>query len=231
MKTIKLKLSELVFDFDLYPRAEVDSHHVSVLRAADQAGATFPPYVIDAASKRVIDGFHRGRKDRMEHGPDCEVECLAKSYKSEGEMFLDAMRHNASHGRALTMYDRARCALRSKKFKLGIVAIAAALGMSVSSLKAVGEGRTAHVRSEKDADEGHEVALKKSVSHMSGRTLTADQQETNKKLSGMNQSFHANQLIMLIENDMLDKNDEYLMARLAKLAELLEQVIASDSVA
>ncbi len=230
MKTIKLKLSELVFDFDLYPRAEVDSHHVSVLRAADQAGAVFPPYVIDAASKRVIDGFHRGKKDRMEHGPDCEVECIAKTYRNEGEMFLDAMRYNASHGRALTMYDRARCALRCKKFKLGIVAIAAALGMTPAALQAIGEGRTANVRSEKDADEGHEVALKRTIAHMSGRTISADQQIANGKLSGMQQAFYVNQLIILIESKLLDTENSELMVRLAKLAELLETVVASGAV-
>lgn len=227
MKTIKLKLSELVFDFDLYPRAEVDSHHVSVLRAADQAGAVFPPYVIDAASKRVIDGFHRGKKDRLEHGPDCEVECIAKTYRNEGEMFLDAMRYNAAHGRALTMYDRARCALRCRKFKLAITAIASALGMTPAALKAIGEGRTASVRSAKDADEGHEVALKRTIAHMSGRTITSEQQEANGKLSGMQQAFYANQLIILIESNLLDTENKELMIRLEKLAELLEPMFAS----
>jgi hypothetical protein len=228
VETVKRKLSELVFDFDLYPRTDVDSTHVSAMREADRAGATFPPYVIDAASKRVVDGFHRGRKDRMEHGEDCEVECIEKQYRNEGEMFLDAMRCNSSHGRPLSPYDRARCALKCRKFRVGIAAIAAALGMKPETVKAIGEGRTAKVRTESG---GHDVTLKRTIAHMAGRDLSPEQQTANERLSGMQQAFYVNQLLLLIDHNLLDNSDESLMDLLRQLHEKLGTIVASCSVA
>ena len=35
----KYAISELVFDFDLYPRGSVDSHHVGEIAAAIEAGS------------------------------------------------------------------------------------------------------------------------------------------------------------------------------------------------
>ena len=62
---------------------------------------------------------------------------------------------------------------------------------------------------------------------MSGRTITSEQQEANGKLSGMQQAFYANQLIILIESNLLDTENKELMIRLEKLAELLEPMFAS----
>src|SRR5271155_2464210 len=57
MKTIAL--SELVLDFDIYPRVDVDTTNVSRIQDAITAKVAMPPLVIDKTSKRIIDGFHR----------------------------------------------------------------------------------------------------------------------------------------------------------------------------
>jgi ParB-like chromosome segregation protein Spo0J len=51
--------SELMIDFNLYPRHAIDSTHVNDLLNALKAGAKLPPVVINQQDKRVVDGFHR----------------------------------------------------------------------------------------------------------------------------------------------------------------------------
>jgi hypothetical protein len=233
VKTTKRKLSELVFDFDLYPRTSIDSQHVSAMREAARAGATFPPYVVCAKTLRVVDGFHRGRKDRLEHGVDCEVECVEKVYKNDGELFLDAMRCNAAHGRGLTPIDKARCALKCKHFHLGVAAIAAALGVTPAAIKAVGEGRVARAPAEPGRPKGElgeEIIIKRSIEHLSGTTLSVNQREANKRLSGMPPSFHANQLLLVLENDFLNLEDQSLLALLGRLHAALERFALASAV-
>jgi len=60
---------------------------------------------------------------------------------------------------------------------------------------------------------------------MAGKQLNKKQQETNKRLGGMQQSFYANQLIDLIESDLLDVNNPLLIERLRTLHGLLAAVL------
>jgi len=223
---ITLPLSELVEDFDLYPRPMVDSNNVTRLRHAIRAGVSLPPITIDRRSKRITDGLHRRRAYRAELGSDARVACEAKDYKNEGEMFLDAIRLNAPHGKPLSPFDKARCVLKCKTFRIGMKQMSEALGMPPDVIQALGEGRTAKV-SAGEGDQGGEVVLKRTVAHMSGQTLTENQREANKRLSGMQQAFYVNQVLILIENDMLDTADETLMEALGRLAERLNGIFAA----
>lgn len=210
------KLSELVLDFDLYPRGSVDSHHAGEIASAIEAGATMPPIVIDKKSKRITDGFHRWKAYRQLFGVDHQIECVEKDYKNEGEMLLDAMRFNASHGRALTSHDKAHCLIVAKKFKLSDHVVAEALNLT--------SGRIGTMRSTKIGRIGRKpVALKRTIRHMAERTLTKPQVTANEKLSGMNQLFYVNQIKILIENDLIDMDNNELLAGLNELKLMLDR--------
>jgi hypothetical protein len=65
------------------------------------------------------------------------------------------------------------------------------------------------------------VPLKRTIQHMAGRSLTRAQEDVNGKLSGAAQSFYVNQIVMLIEQGLLNREDERLIAKLRRLRELL----------
>lgn len=226
MKTQKVKLSEIVIDFSLYPRTQVDSGNVSTLREAFRAGAKLPPPVIDSQSKRVADGVHRVTMYRRELDADAEIEVEVREYATEGDLFADAVRMNAAHGRPLSPFDRARCATRLKKYRIGVAKIASLLGVRVETLKAVAERRVAKTT------DGREMVVKRSIAHVvqSGTPLTEEQEAANVKLDGMKPIYHVGQLLLVIENDLIDTSDSELMERLAKLGQALEKY-ASASVA
>jgi len=211
-------LSELVFDFDIYPRGSVDSHHVSEIAEAMRAGSEMPPIVIDTKSKRIVDGFHRARAYLQLHKPDHKVQCVEKRYRTEKELFLDSARLNASHGRALTQHDKAHCLILAEKFGITPEKMAEALNITPARVGTLMSSRVGRVGASS-------VALKRTISHMAGRTITPAQSAANDKLSGMQQAFYANQLITLIENDLLDTENDNLMRSLSRLSELLPGVL------
>jgi len=114
----KIAIEKLVCDLSLYPRIEIDQTHVEQMRAAMRSGATFPPIVICIKTRKVVDGFHRVRAYGDEYGEDHEAEVVEKEYPSIKEMFLDAIRYNAAHGKSMEMLDRAHAVKRA--VELGI---------------------------------------------------------------------------------------------------------------
>jgi hypothetical protein len=216
------KVGELVLDFDVYPRMSVDTQHISYMREAVEAGVKMPPLIICAKSLRVVDGFHRCKMYLSMYGGDHVVDTIEKKYPTDAALFADAMRYNATHGRLLSRYDRVHCALVAAKLSLSVEDTASALGMTVEKLKELHVTRVATVVI--PGRKGEQVPLKGSIRHMRGKSLTPEQVDTNRHLSGMNQVFHVNQLIALIENELLDTANDDLMQRLRHLGELIQKL-------
>ena len=217
-----LKCSELVMDFDLYPRNNIDTHNVRSIANARAAGIEMPPVIADKKSKRVVDGFHRLREKILTDGPDSDIEVIEKTYKDDAAMFLDAMRLNATHGARLDPCDRTRCTIIAERLSIPLEAVAGALNMPADKLGALRDDRTA-----KGAG-GLAIPLKRTNRHMAGKRLTKRQQEANERSSGMNQAFYVNQVIDLIEAKLLDEEDDNLLERLRHLHGLLETLLVSQ---
>ena len=214
----KMKLSELVLDFDLYPRASIDTYHAGEMQRSVEAGAELPPIVIDKKSKRIVDGFHRQRVYSRLYGVDCEVDVIEKTYRSDKELFLDAARLNSGHGLKMDSHDKAHCALRCIDLGIDDGDIAAALHVDTKWLGDLKASRTATTSG------GLSVALKRTIQHKAGKHLNKEQVAANERLSGMNQVFYVNQLVTLIEAKLLDMDDEELLVRLRHLGELIDVV-------
>jgi len=217
----KLAIGKLVFDFDLYPRSDIDTHNIAYMSQAEDAGVKFPPVVIDKKSKRIVDGFHRVKMYRQKYDDNHEIEIVEKTYGSEKEILLDAIRYNASHGKMLSKHDRVRCILQSEKMKLKIDVIASALSMTIEKVKELKIERVGELRVGRTV---RSIPLKRTIRHMSGKRLTKRQSEVNESISGMDQKFYVNQLVMLIESDLINQNDKILLQRLHVLWQQLDEL-------
>ena len=222
---IEMKIAELILDYRLYPRTTIDATHVRYMVEALQAGKILPPIKADKGSKRVTDGFHRYSAHRQFSGDDATIKVIAFPYKDEQEMFRDAMFLNAGHGRALTKNDRTHCLLVAEKLKMSMDQVSDALCLTVDALKKMRTDRVGVVKVDKRGRKT-ERALKQTIGYKAGQLLTPDQWEANDKLGGMNASYYANQLILLLENDLLDETNEYLAQRLGVLRDLLNRIPA-----
>lgn len=219
---MKIKLSSLVLDFGLYPRSQVDDLHVRRLCQALEARATLPPIIADRKSRRVVDGFHRYRAQVKLYGEDATGDVTWRDYASDRELFLDAMRLNAGHGRPMTPFDRAHCLLKADELKIEAAECAAALHITTDALGTLRADRVGTLHVTGPGKASTPLVLKRTIRHMAGKGLSAPQAEANEKLSGQSQKFYANQLIILIESELLDEADAALMGVLAKLYELLD---------
>jgi hypothetical protein len=214
-----MKLSDIVLDFTLYPRGKVDGQHVASMVEALRAGAVLPPPVIDRKSKRCVDGFHRHAAHKRFDGPSGKIEVVEKSYKNDSELYLDAARYNRDHGKALSPWDKRVCIVRAQELGIAPEAIADALAITVAKVN--------DICTERPALSGEApVPIKNSIRHMAGQPMTKHQIDVNRKLSGMSPAFHARQLIMLIESDLLDKTNKDLVEVLRKLSGMLEELLA-----
>ncbi len=219
---IQIKAGEVVLDYTLYPRHQVDAQHVGEIREAIRAGVAMPPIKTDRKSKRAVDGFHRSIAFLKEHGPGHPIDAIDHPYRSEKAMFLDAMRLNANHGRNLTSFDRAHCILLAKGFGLADKDTAAALSITVNRVESLIGNKTAVKGNGKSTRKQPEtMAIKRTIGHKAGQALTKAQQDANEKLGGMNQLFYVNQLVMLFETDLVDREKEDLVKRLEQLGELI----------
>jgi hypothetical protein len=216
-----MKVASLILDFELYPRNNIDSGNVTSLCDAIAAEIALPPVIVEKRTKKVVDGFHRVKAYLRMLDDDAECFVVEKNYASDKELFKDAMRCNARHGARLDPCDRAHCVIVGERLQITREEMAEALSIKVDKLASIRETRTAYSSS------GHPLPIKNTIRQFHGKRLTRQQERVNEKLSGMRPSFYANQLIMLIEADLLDVDDEHLMATLRKLHGLLEEELAA----
>ena len=214
-------VSGLVLDRELSPRERLGSNHVRQLAEALRAGAVLPPIVIERGTSRVVDGFHRVEAHRRIYGREALIEAVEKDYADEGELFLDAVRLNAAHGSRLAPYDQLRCIAIAERLSVDPSRVAGALSVRPSYV-----GELSLRRTGSELATQAPVPLKRTIEHMRGRPLTSGQMEANRKLGGQAQAFYVNQLIILLENDLLDTENENLMARVERLKVLLSRVAA-----
>lgn len=130
----KLTLNEMVVDKLIFPRQGVSRAHADALMDALRAGATLPPIVLDAESKRIIDGMHRYTAQRNLYGPGMVVDVELRRYASIVAMFVDAVKLNASHGLRLADEDVRICLARAKALNLDTADLAASLSVPRSRL-------------------------------------------------------------------------------------------------
>lgn len=207
-----MKRESIKVDEALYPRYAQDASVKSSYAEAMRSGAVFPPLKVDQQG-RLIDGIHRLEAYDLNGIKVIPVE--REKVKDDLDFFKRAMTANAHHGRRYTHIDYANMVLRGR-----------ALGLKdeeVAKLVYVTPGFLEEVTRDWFALNGksEQVPLKRTIRHMRGRKLTEDQLVANKRLSGMQPQFYANQVALLCDNDLIDLDNPKVLTSLQTLQESL----------
>jgi hypothetical protein len=139
-----LPIGDLVEDYRLYPRSEVDGATVEQFREALRAGARFPPLRVCAKTLRIIDGFHRKTAYEREHAT--HALCSLEEVADDVDLFRRASQANASHGRRYSVDDYATAVRLAKRLGLTREQISADLLLPlerVEKLERISAGRGA----------------------------------------------------------------------------------------
>jgi hypothetical protein len=209
------RVSVLVFDGTIYPRATVSNQRVSRIAEAIRAGAALPPIIAERQGQRIIDGVHRRHAYVQALGPQAEVPVEWRDYPDEAAMFRDAAAINATHGEPLSSFDLAHCLDVARRLRVPDTALPQVLSLTRDKIKqmkgerfATGPGRQT-------------VLLKRSNRHLAGQHINRRQMAGNTRSDGLNLTYHANQLINALENDLADLSAPGLATALARLKALL----------
>lgn len=224
MSTSMVKVSELIMDYTLYPRKEIDATNRSAIVAALEAGQVLPPIIADADSLRIIDGFHRTAAYLQVFGPEHEVEVELRKYDDEREMWRDAIAYNAKHGRRLSPLDIAIVISRNRQsFNLDEGDLADALGVTTERLEQVIARRFAA-----NSDE----PLKGVYKELAGKRITKKQKKANEEAGGFwSQVALLNQVVALLESDTVNLDDERVVSRLIEIRGLIDSKVGASCVA
>jgi hypothetical protein len=206
-------LASLIEDLTLYPRHRVDDFHVAEMIKARAAGCRFPPIVIDRASRRIVDGWHRVRMCRRLELVSVLAEL--RRYESEQQMFADAMALNV-HGRSLTTYDKVRCITIADRLGIDREQLATLIGLTPTRIETLLAGRTA------PRPEGGLQPLKRTAGHLAGEQLSEPQVRGNERSSGMSPLFYVGQVRNLLAGGLIDRANAALLQALRDLQHDLE---------
>jgi hypothetical protein len=237
-----VKLSELVEDFDIYPRHSVDSAYVSELARAIQAGVTLPLARVDKKTKRIVDGFHRVRAWRKVLGRGGEIEVDLRSYASEQDLLKEAIELNAAHGRKLDQQDRSRSALLLERHGVTVKEIAVVLRTTEQRVQELINVRVVLVKPPPQGKQGGnasppapEKRPAKPVAYPQPgeppRELTPEQYRVMESSGGHRTAQTVTQLTRELEAGVVDLSLPGLREKLWKLHDVIESVIEEPSAA
>jgi hypothetical protein len=226
MKVEQIPVSQVVLDFELYPREKLDPFNLSGLREALRAGAKFPPVILDRATNRASDGFHRATATRLERGEDELIEVEFRDYPSNAALFEEAMLLNSRHGARLSSRDRTRCALLARELGISDAKTASLLQIRPEKLE---QKLTIGVATSPD---DKIVPIKAAaVPHLAAVRLTPRQTVGIERSSGHPIRVHIYQLRNALAQDLVNTADLELLHSLGELQAAISQFLSTQSLA
>jgi hypothetical protein len=221
-KKLSLPLASLVEDMSVYPRHTVDDVHVNKLVKALEAGETLPAPVVDQASKRIADGWHRIRAHRRVLGPEGVIDVLLRPYANEKEFLLDAIAMNATHGRSLDKIDYIRCVVLAQSMGIDDIRIAVALHQPEREVRKLSVRIATVPTGSPDMIPGTTtIALKRPVRHLAETLLTKEQAVAHPSVPGTSYLLLTHQLRDAVRFELANRQDEVLQQALCELRDEL----------
>ena len=200
----QIPLENLIVDFTIYPRNEVSSQTVTGLVDALECGDELPPITVCKKTNRVVDGVHRlEAHKRLKHET---ISAILKTYKSEAELFAEAVRLNRGHGRALDSYDIKKAIARLGEYGYSKEQIGEIVRVPLAKVEDTTRGFAVAQKG------GESIPLKNGLHQFAGERITKQQQQVVEHYSGMEGAYHARQLIMLLDADMWKRTPQFIEA-------------------
>ncbi len=225
---VKVPLSQIIFDFNIYPRHKVSEYHVNELVEALKGGASFPPIVLDKKTNRIIDGGHRVNAYKKTYDLEYKAEAILLDCKNEGEVILKAIEYNCRHGLNLSAWDKSRCLWLAEKNNIEKTLIEKAICASPerleqlrnrivpvhnSSGKTIRETQLKHGQNKLAEKEDGRYVTEKEADIIEGNTST-----------GLSSGIRLNTLIRDLSSGIFDISEKNI-AKVREMYELLGEVI------
>lgn len=220
----ELRLDTLVEDPSLYPRNSVDETHVADLARALASGATLPPIIAEAATLRIVDGYHRRRALLKFLGSEAIAPVELREYEAEKDLFLEAVGLNSIHGRRLDRHDQTKIVLRLRELGIEDREISIRLHVPEPIVQKLA------VRVVFDIDD-HAQPSKRGLEHMQGQRLSSEQLSAVSSVRSAEAGRLCIELTKLLENRLVNLDDKSIIGLLRRLVGHIESALESVAAA
>jgi hypothetical protein len=218
-----LNLGDIMYD-NSYMIRQLNSHTVSRYAQNMEAGAKFPPLVL-TQSKKLVCGFHRYEAYIKTFNLDYSIPVIIKNYKSDKEIFEDAIQDNAKNGLPLTKFEIRQAIYKCKNFNISYDRIAKLLNLKPENIQKWGDETVVVIDTRGKTEELPKKGKDNTYKFENNTTTTKVYEEMQKNASGWNVSFHANQIINNIKWKSFELNKENINI-LNKLLKAIEDALS-----
>lgn len=137
-----LKLKQVRWDPEFYPREFFDNATAKNYAKAMKMGEKFPSIVVAQIDKAfyLVDGLHRLKANEL-NGVDHVQVWVNKDVKSRKDLYVEAVRLNAKHGRALTRRDKEVIIKKLRELEVEEAEITKLILSPISDFKPVDYGK------------------------------------------------------------------------------------------
>lgn len=227
--------ADLVEDFDVYPRENVDTTNIARLADVIRSGNDADLRVVaDKASKRIVDGFHTRRAYIRVLGKEATVPVEWRHYSNDAELYADAARLNAKHGKPIMGSALTHALFRGIDLGLEEASLADIFGIRKEKVSEIVKLRMGHVRKPtlngkkvtKSSVRAQAIPLKNSVRHLWGQNpeFTPEQAKAHDAGPGTPQWLSIKQVADYIEHGLIDLSDARVVAQLDRLRNALASI-------
>jgi hypothetical protein len=129
-----LKIADLIMDWKLYPRKEIDHVVAEKYAAAMRTGSVFPPIRIGLLNGKsiIVDGVHRVTARKLLNIE--YMDAVVERFDSEADLFAEAVRLNAGHGKTFTDVELRENIKRLQKYKFSVKDIQTIVSVPASEI-------------------------------------------------------------------------------------------------
>ncbi|MFQ6057153.1 MAG: ParB N-terminal domain-containing protein [Methanosarcinales archaeon] len=215
-----MKIKDIKFDKEVYPRENYSWQTAYQYQQAMKSGIKFPPITVGLYRRKyiLIDGMHRlvAYKWLKEKYISAEI----KKGLSKKDMFILAVKLNSVNARPFSVYERALIITRLEKYKISPKVISKLVAVPINDLQRFKADRITY------STAGEKVVLKSAVKHLSKKEI-----ENPAVLENLQDTYSStqlkllNELISLIKNNLIDKNNPKIISKLIELEKHLKSFL------
>jgi len=231
----KIKLSEVYFDEELYPRSHYNWQTGYDYSQSILSGAKFPPIVlaINKGKKCLVDGKHRFEAHKLLKKE--EIDAIVYVGWNREKIFKEAIKANIIHGRSLSPYEKRRIAVKLMEMNCNEDEVSDLIQVPKDKLKHfIGQRLVNTITGEPiDSEENERLAreigqtiLKSGIKHFAGSSMEGNEitqlENSQKEYYMSSQISLLKQFINLLENNLLDKKNKNVQKLIKKIKVLLK---------
>lgn len=216
MKESLLKIKQIKMDKKFYPRMKWNFHTAFNYANAMNAGSEFPPVEVAKIKNKyyLVDGRHRIEANKM--NGEKYVQCIVNTeIKKLDELYLEAVKRNAKHGRPFSVQERANIALTLKKMEFSDIDISKIIAVPIEKFEKFMADRVTNTVS------GETIPLKSSMKQFASTTVEDTFPAIQDTLQGIPQARLLDEFIHLLENGLLDTSNKDILKRVNKIINLV----------